>query len=199
MFSYGQVPYAGLGNEDVLERVVMGYRLPKPEHATDEVYSLMLQCWGPSRPNFETLRETFKAWSESGNLEVFPTIEKKVSIHDLPVVTATKNYATLRTFRHNDDGEASPITVKRSKRRFQQRARSILDQQPIDITASAPKSREIQAFFSTETGRSPFSPVLSPVEDISAKCKRIIVLFYGTNGTRYAARFRARGKFRARK
>jgi len=55
LFSYGQIPYAGFSNEEVIQKVSTGYRLPCPEDCREELYQLMLPCWNsvPSkRPNF---------------------------------------------------------------------------------------------------------------------------------------------------
>lgn len=41
----GAEPYPGMSNQEVVDEVAKGYRLPKPEHCSDSIYQLMLQCW----------------------------------------------------------------------------------------------------------------------------------------------------------
>lgn len=54
----GQVPYAALGGQEIVETLIRGERLPKPEGCTDEIYDIMRKCWHPNpeeRPKFEEL------------------------------------------------------------------------------------------------------------------------------------------------
>jgi serine/threonine protein kinase len=45
LFSFGAIPYAGMTNRQVIEKVPTGYRLESPENCPQEVYQLMLKCW----------------------------------------------------------------------------------------------------------------------------------------------------------
>lgn len=45
VFSYGKTPYHGCTNEDVLDEVPVGRRLPQPVACPDAVYILMLRMW----------------------------------------------------------------------------------------------------------------------------------------------------------
>lgn len=45
LFSKGSVPYPGISNNDAVEKVISGYRLYKPKECSDEIYSIMKQCW----------------------------------------------------------------------------------------------------------------------------------------------------------
>jgi len=65
IFSLGKVPYPGLKFDDsFIRRLQNGYRMEKPEFASDEIYQLMIACWkkGPNqRPTFSQLEEAFCA------------------------------------------------------------------------------------------------------------------------------------------
>nr|XP_002126540.1 tyrosine-protein kinase Fgr-like [Ciona intestinalis] len=61
----GRIPYPGMMNREVLERVETGYRMPKPPiqppqpPCPDSLYELMLQCWhrdDMQRPTFEYIQ-----------------------------------------------------------------------------------------------------------------------------------------------
>ena len=68
LFSRGKVPYPGLNNEQVMEKVTNGYRMTKPQDCPDEVYDLMMKCWDKNpknRPSFEVLyKEIYKLWAK---------------------------------------------------------------------------------------------------------------------------------------
>jgi serine/threonine protein kinase len=56
LFSYGKIPYAGMSNLIVAEKVLNGYRLTCPENCPEEIYNLMEQCWSVDpidRPSFK--------------------------------------------------------------------------------------------------------------------------------------------------
>eukprot|EP00051_Salpingoeca_urceolata_P023363 m.394220 g.394220 ORF g.394220 m.394220 type:complete len:985 (-) comp20096_c3_seq3:101-3055(-) len=58
-FSGGQMPYPGMNNKLVKEKVNAGYRMEAPSDCRQEVYQLMLDCWQadpPARPTFDVLR-----------------------------------------------------------------------------------------------------------------------------------------------
>lgn len=54
----GRVPYPGMSNTEVLEKIQIGYRMPKPIDCPEHLYNIMLECWQSQpekRPTFETL------------------------------------------------------------------------------------------------------------------------------------------------
>ncbi|XP_047396943.1 tyrosine-protein kinase Srms isoform X3 [Sciurus carolinensis] len=60
VFTYGQGPYEGMSNQETLQQISRGYRLPCPAACPVEVYTLMLRCWKDSpeeRPTFAMLWE----------------------------------------------------------------------------------------------------------------------------------------------
>ncbi|NXK32751.1 SRMS kinase, partial [Piprites chloris] len=60
VFTYGQIPYEGMTNQETVRQITRGYRLPRPSSCPPEVYSIMLECWSGNteeRPTFLALRE----------------------------------------------------------------------------------------------------------------------------------------------
>ena len=45
IWSYAELPYAGMTNAKVKEQVNLGYRLPKPASCPDSIYKIMIDCW----------------------------------------------------------------------------------------------------------------------------------------------------------
>jgi hypothetical protein len=45
LFSWGQTPFPGMSNRDVLQQVPQGYRMSSPEGCPPEVYQIMQLCW----------------------------------------------------------------------------------------------------------------------------------------------------------
>ncbi|KAF5277868.1 hypothetical protein FQA39_LY06020 [Lamprigera yunnana] len=60
-FSLAHTPYPGMeANEVLYNKLVDGYRMDKPEYATEEIYQIMCDCWHPKpvlRPSFTKLAE----------------------------------------------------------------------------------------------------------------------------------------------
>ncbi|KAK9404918.1 tyrosine-protein kinase Srms [Crotalus adamanteus] len=60
VFSYGQCPYDGMSNQETIQQITRGYRLPLPNSCSPEIYSIMLECWKThpeDRPSFLNLRD----------------------------------------------------------------------------------------------------------------------------------------------
>ena len=58
LVTYGQQPYPGITNSEVIAKLQMGYRTPRPQGCPDHLYEIMLDCWREDpteRPIFETL------------------------------------------------------------------------------------------------------------------------------------------------
>ncbi|KAF5286422.1 hypothetical protein FQR65_LT12603 [Abscondita terminalis] len=69
-FSLARTPYPGMeANEILYNKLVDGYRMDKPEYATDEIYKMMCDCWHPkplSRPTFSKLEDRIGTMLEEG-------------------------------------------------------------------------------------------------------------------------------------
>ncbi|KYO30067.1 tyrosine-protein kinase Srms [Alligator mississippiensis] len=60
VFTYGQTPYEGMTNQETIQQITRGYRLPRPSTCPSEIYLVMLECWkgnAEDRPTFFALRE----------------------------------------------------------------------------------------------------------------------------------------------
>ena len=58
LITYGRIPYTGMNNDEVLERLQTGYRIPCPMGCPEGLYKIMRECWrdqADSRPTFESL------------------------------------------------------------------------------------------------------------------------------------------------
>ena len=59
IITYGRFPYPGMTNEQVLEALQQGYRMPRPVDCPGKLYDIMLDCWceePANRPTFDTLQ-----------------------------------------------------------------------------------------------------------------------------------------------
>ncbi|XP_069749898.1 tyrosine-protein kinase BTK isoform X2 [Narcine bancroftii] len=58
IFSLGKTPYERFSNADVVEHIIQGRRLYRPQQATEYVYNIMYSCWedkADNRPAFSAL------------------------------------------------------------------------------------------------------------------------------------------------
>ena len=59
IITYGQFPYPGMTNAEVLEKIPTGYRMGCPRICPDKLYDIMKECWRENpanRPTFDTLQ-----------------------------------------------------------------------------------------------------------------------------------------------
>ncbi|XP_050736021.1 tyrosine-protein kinase SRK3-like isoform X2 [Eriocheir sinensis] len=60
ILTHGAVPYPGYTNQQVLEAINSGYRMPQPEGCPCSLYELILKCWkidSESRPTFSFIHD----------------------------------------------------------------------------------------------------------------------------------------------
>ncbi|XP_033123154.1 tyrosine-protein kinase FRK-like isoform X2 [Anneissia japonica] len=58
ILTLGSKPYENMSNNTIMEEVIGGLRLPKPQNCSNELYTVMNACWHStpdSRPSFESL------------------------------------------------------------------------------------------------------------------------------------------------
>jgi len=84
----GQVPYAALGGQEIVETLIRGERLPKPEGCSDQIYDIMLKCWHPNpkqRLAFQELVHVIDSLmsAEADYLEIISDIPEKTE-DDIP-------------------------------------------------------------------------------------------------------------------
>lgn len=59
VITYGRLPYPGMLNAEVLEKVKKGLRMPRAPGCPSDLYDIMLDCWKEipeERPTFERLQ-----------------------------------------------------------------------------------------------------------------------------------------------
>jgi hypothetical protein len=67
-FAIKKVPWGGKSNPEVIDGVLKGERLPKPESCPDELYATMMKCWQPNpddRPSFGELLTELLAFAKT--------------------------------------------------------------------------------------------------------------------------------------
>ena len=60
IITHGGKPYPKMTNEETLENVLKGYRMPRPVDCPEKLYSIMLDCWNQEftqRPDFTSLQK----------------------------------------------------------------------------------------------------------------------------------------------
>jgi fyn-related kinase len=63
LVTFGRIPYPGMTNAEVLQKVETGYRMPIPNGCPPQLYGLMLNCWNRDpnkRPTFATIQWTLE-------------------------------------------------------------------------------------------------------------------------------------------
>ncbi|XP_038066667.1 angiopoietin-1 receptor-like [Patiria miniata] len=83
--TYGSTPYPGIESKSLAQRLLDGYRMPKPENCADEIYDVMLKCWQeqPSkRPSFRKLVEILEDMNrnQDANDYLSPTVCENFTI-----------------------------------------------------------------------------------------------------------------------
>ncbi|XP_058469429.1 tyrosine-protein kinase SRK2 isoform X2 [Solea solea] len=59
IMTFGQMPYPGMSNYQVVQKVPLGHRMPRPPKCPQVMYDIMMDCWKKDeqeRPTFETLQ-----------------------------------------------------------------------------------------------------------------------------------------------
>ena len=75
IFSLGQMPYPGMSLYQLIQRLKNGYRMDKPEYATNEIGRIMAECWNAD-PN---QRPTFRQLEEALGRQMDPSVFTKLN------------------------------------------------------------------------------------------------------------------------
>ena len=73
LVTHGRVPYPGMTDDEVLELVEQGYRMPRPPGCSDPLYQIMLECWKTKpeeRPTLEYLKHQLEDYFISTEEEI---------------------------------------------------------------------------------------------------------------------------------
>uniref|UniRef100_A0A8C1ZDK4 Platelet-derived growth factor receptor alpha n=1 Tax=Cyprinus carpio TaxID=7962 RepID=A0A8C1ZDK4_CYPCA len=91
IFSLGGTPYPGMVvDSSFYNKIKSGYRMAKPEHASSEVYELMMKCWNSEpekRPSFHSLSDTVASLLPSGYKRCYERVNRDFLKSDHPAVT----------------------------------------------------------------------------------------------------------------
>ncbi|XP_066533035.1 platelet-derived growth factor receptor alpha isoform X2 [Hoplias malabaricus] len=91
IFSLGGTPYPGMVvDSSFYNKIKSGYRMAKPEHASNKVYDLMVRCWNnepEKRPSFHSLSESVATLLPSGYKRSYERVNNNFLKSDHPAVT----------------------------------------------------------------------------------------------------------------
>lgn len=94
IFSLGATPYPDIPmNEQFYNALKRGYRMPKPCHATDEIYEIMSKCWEEKfekRPSFSSLVQSVGSMLLDTYKQKYIQVNDSFLRSDHPAVTRTR-------------------------------------------------------------------------------------------------------------
>uniref|UniRef100_A0A6M2DGM1 Tyrosine-protein kinase n=1 Tax=Xenopsylla cheopis TaxID=163159 RepID=A0A6M2DGM1_XENCH len=85
IFTLGKAVYTGIKNRDLVEQLKNGFRMSKPDLATNDIYDLMMRCWkwdSSLRPSFKEIVEIMKNKTWNGYLSNDTDVEADVDEND---------------------------------------------------------------------------------------------------------------------
>ncbi|XP_038045376.1 tyrosine-protein kinase receptor Tie-1-like [Patiria miniata] len=78
----GARPYLLMNTEAIVSQLQQGYRMPKPQHCTKQLYDMMRGCWQESpkdRPNFQSLHQQLDDMlSEDKDYITIPKLDESI-------------------------------------------------------------------------------------------------------------------------
>src|SRR5690348_12688764 len=96
LFNEGRIPYRSWSNQEAVEKVIEGYRLPKPDVVPDDIYQiLMMNCWDKDpnkRPTFSQLLKDVVALMHTYDPSLQAVDTKRV---DAETTTSTEYMTTV--------------------------------------------------------------------------------------------------------
>ncbi|XP_036409962.1 platelet-derived growth factor receptor alpha isoform X1 [Megalops cyprinoides] len=95
IFSLGGTPYPGMVvDSSFYNKIKSGYRMAKPEHASSDVYEMMMKCWNSEpekRPSFHSLSETVASLLPSEYKKSYERVNHDFLKSDHPAVTRVRS------------------------------------------------------------------------------------------------------------
>ncbi|XP_055308104.1 fibroblast growth factor receptor 3-like [Sitodiplosis mosellana] len=82
LFSLGATPYPGLSGQDLYKKLLDGYRMEKPDFATQDIYDIMSACWRKEpelRPSFDELGRSLSKFLDPSVAERFVNLNEPYS------------------------------------------------------------------------------------------------------------------------
>ncbi|KAL4635447.1 platelet-derived growth factor receptor alpha [Arapaima gigas] len=94
IFSLGGTPYPGMiVDSSFYNKIKSGYRMAKPEYASDTVYDMMMKCWNTEpekRPSFFSLSETVASLLPDEYKKCYEQVNHEFLRSDHPAVTRVR-------------------------------------------------------------------------------------------------------------
>ncbi|KAB5539700.1 hypothetical protein PHYPO_G00092030 [Pangasianodon hypophthalmus] len=102
IFSLGGTPYPGMVvDSSFYNKIKSGYRMAKPEHASSDVYELMVKCWNnepEKRPSFHSLSESVATLLPCGYKRSYERVNNDFLKSDHPAVTRVQCVQSDETY-----------------------------------------------------------------------------------------------------
>ena len=127
LFSFGKVPYPGFDFRQLIRELMIGYRMEKPQMATNVIGRLMTDCWKTEpneRPTFHQLQEALGNHLESSIRGHYvdmnePYMKMNEDKQTIKVSTVTNKHRSLLSFSRAKISTRSPQQDDSSKMRNQ--------------------------------------------------------------------------------
>ncbi|KAM9435321.1 platelet-derived growth factor receptor alpha isoform 1-T4 [Clarias gariepinus] len=102
IFSLGGTPYPGMVvDSSFYNKIKSGYRMAKPEHASSDIYELMVKCWNnepEKRPSFHNLSESVATLLPCGYKRSYERVNNNFLKSDHPAVTRVQCVQSDETY-----------------------------------------------------------------------------------------------------
>jgi len=111
VFSFGSVPFGGVSNIEVVQLVMQGVILPKPQGCSEVLYKLMQECWitnPDARADFKHVSEVLDAlWKDSGGVTPLPT--QDINANQRALYGTTTSYPSRQYPQYDSMDPPTPV------------------------------------------------------------------------------------------
>ncbi|XP_063057400.1 platelet-derived growth factor receptor alpha isoform X2 [Engraulis encrasicolus] len=115
IFSLGGTPYPGMVvDSSFYNKIKSGYRMAKPEHASEDVYEMMSRCWNSEpekRPSFLSLSDTVASLLPTGYKRSYERMNHNFLKSDHPAVTRVQRLGSSSSSSGDEDEDDAYIGV----------------------------------------------------------------------------------------